>query len=188
MLLFVGSPTQATKDISHTGQELFCFLPMLSGCWVSPLLISTTFFPFNLSFRLAAWRSWMRRSVPWKQHYWRGWTNLGLDMEQSACSNTATTWCTVHLFSFSTSMLNAERNILVTNVDSLKFCLIQHIKAAKIVHFIKYGSILSSLKYFLIFQQNICTMNLFSDIKCKFNSHFYLQCDCNATDLSDCCV
>lgn len=121
VLLFVGSPAQATKDISCTGQELFCFLPRLSGCWVWPLLISTTFFLFNLCFRPAAWRSWMRRSVPWKQHYWRGWTNLGLDMEQSARFNTATTWCTVHTFSCSTSVLNVQINILVTNVDSFKF-------------------------------------------------------------------
>lgn len=134
MLLFVGSPAQATKDISLTGQELFCFLPMPSGCWVWPLLISTTFFRFNLSFRPAAWQSWMRRSVPWKQHYWRGWTNLGLDTERSVRSNTATTWCPVHLPSFSTSMLNTEINILVTNVDSFQFSLIQHTKAVKIGH------------------------------------------------------
>lgn len=56
--------------------------------------------------------------------------NLGLDMEQSARSNTATTWCTVHLSSFFTSMLNAEINILANNVDSFKFSLLQHIKDA----------------------------------------------------------
>lgn len=47
--------------------------------------------------------------------------------------------------------------------------------AAKIGNLSKYGSIISSLKYFLIFQQHICIMNLFSDIKFMFNSHFNLE-------------
>lgn len=162
MLLFVESPAQAPKDISRSGQELFCFLPLLSGGWVWPPLIIPTFFPFNLSFRPATWRSWMRRSVLWKRHYWREWMNLGLDMAASARCSTATAaaWCTAPLFSSSTS------HWIVTHVDSFIFSLNTTNKSCYNRTFSppsKYRVIVSSIKsYFQVSQQYNCIVNLFS--------------------------
>lgn len=159
VLLFVESPAQATKDISRSGQELFCSLTPFSGCWVWPLLIIPTFFPFNLSFRPAAWQSWMRRSVLWKRHYWREWMNLGLDMAQSARCSTATTWCTARLCSFSTSSWMQKSMFWWLYINTTnKSCYNGTFCPSS-----KYGFIISSFTYlFLIFQQYICIVNLFS--------------------------
>lgn len=47
-------------------------------------------------------------------------------------------------------------------LKGFRYSLIQHIKAAKIGHFSKYRSIITSLKYhFLIFQQHICIICIF---------------------------
>lgn len=67
VLLFVGSPAQAAKDLSRTGQELFCFLFLLSGGWVWTLWISGTFFspliwPSDLQPDGAGWEDQRRES------------------------------------------------------------------------------------------------------------------------------